>query len=94
MIGTIRKHQTWLWAVIVTLTIISFLWFFSPTTNKANAGRGSVNVGSINGQKLSQDQYIKARREVDLRYFFMAGGTWPGDEAKSRGFDPERETYQ
>jgi hypothetical protein len=94
MIGTIRKHQTWLWAVIVTLTIISFLWFFSPNTNKANAGRGSANFGSVGGQKLSQEQYIKARREVDLRYFFMAGGSWPGEDAKRNGFDPERETYQ
>jgi hypothetical protein len=95
MFGTIRKHQTWLWAVIITLTIISFVVFFSPYAKFNNNGAGgSGNFGFINDQKVSRDDYASALREVELRYFFMSGGHWPDAGAKQSGFDPERETYQ
>jgi hypothetical protein len=94
MFGTIRKHQTWLWAVIITLTIISFVIFFSPT-NRAGGGRGGAgNYGSINGEPLSRDQIDAAERDVTLLYFFMSNGHWPDADAKARGFDVEREKYQ
>jgi hypothetical protein len=94
MFGTIRKHQTWLWAVIITLTIISFVIFFSPYS-KLNNGprRGPVNLGSINGETITEEQYVHAQREVFLRYFFMSGN-WPDEEAKKNGGQIERETYQ
>jgi hypothetical protein len=90
MFGTIRKHQTWLWAVIITLTIISFVVFFSPYT-KMNANVRAGNHGSINGKKITDQQFIEAYREVHLHHFMMSG-RWP-DEDKTSGFDPERETY-
>jgi len=90
MFGTIRKHQTWLWAVIITLTIISFVVFFSPYTKmKANVRSG--NHGSIKGKKITDQQFIEAYREVHLHHFMMSG-RWP-DEDKTSGFDPERDTY-
>ena len=94
MFGTIRKHQTWLWAIIITLTIISFVIFFSPVSKLNNGRSAPVNFGSINGERISQEEYINARREQDLRYFFfMSGGRWPADDAKKAGFDVDRETY-
>jgi hypothetical protein len=90
MFGTIRKHQTWLWAVIITLTIISFVYFFSPY-QKMNSGPGSINYGSINGERVSREDFIAARGEVYLSYFFSRG-SWP-EENKTPGFDPVRETY-
>jgi hypothetical protein len=93
MFGTIRRHQTWLWAIIITLTIISFVIFFSPYS-RVNTERRQVGYGSINGEKISQEQFEDAWKEVQLRYFFMSGGRWPDDEAKKTGFDPEREVYQ
>lgn len=93
MFGTIRKHQTWLWAVIITLTIISFVSFLSPNS-KMNAGRGSDNYGSINGEKIHQADYARAYREVDLHTFFMSGGHWLNEDKKQTRVDPERETYQ
>jgi hypothetical protein len=93
MFGTIRKHQTWLWAIIITLTIISFVIFFSPYSKLNDSSRGTVNLGSINGEKISQEEYVKAYKEVCLRTFFMTGN-WPDDEAKKQGGDVERETYQ
>jgi hypothetical protein len=92
MFGTIRKHQTWLWAVIITLTIISFVSFLSPNS-KLNSGRGSDNYGSINGEPVTRADKANAYREVDLHTLFMSGH-WLTDEKKDSRVDPERETYQ
>ncbi len=93
MFGTIRKHQTWLWAVIITLTIISFVIYFGPQS-KLNSGRGggTSNLGSINGERITPEEYANTEREVSLRYFFMSGN-FPSAETKNSGFDPMRETY-
>jgi hypothetical protein len=94
MFGTIRKHQTWLWAVIITITIISFVIFFGPQSRFNTSGREtSVYYGSINGQPVNKERYDQARKEVFLRYFFQNNGTWPGEEAKKTGWDETRETY-
>jgi hypothetical protein len=93
MFGTIRKHQTWLWAIIITLTIISFVIFFSPIT-RMDKGRGTVRLGTISGQAISEEQYVHAQRDVTLQFFFMTGGRWPDQDARQMGFDAERETYQ
>jgi hypothetical protein len=93
MFGTIRKHQNWLWAVIITLTIISFVIFFSPYSKMNTGVRRSGNFGSINGQKVTEQQYLNAWREVDLAHFLMTG-RWLHDERKDAGGDPEREVYQ
>ncbi len=93
MFGTIRKHQTWLWAIIITFTIISFVFLFSPYS-KMDRGRTNVRLGSIGGQNISEQQYVYAQRDVTLQYFFMNGGRWPDADSKQSGFDPERETYQ
>ena len=92
MFGTIRKHQTWLWAVIITLTIISFVTFLSPNS-RLNSGRGSDNYGSINGERVTRDQYANAYREVDLHTLFMSHH-WLNEDKKDTRIDPERETYQ
>ena len=91
MFGTIRKHQTWLWAIIVTLTIISFVVFFSPNS-KIRSGRGSFDYGRVNGDPVTRAEFDQAQREVELRWFFMSG-RWPGED-RSQGYDPVRETYQ
>src|SRR6266446_4095535 len=55
MFGTIRRHQTWLWAVIITITIISFVIFFGPQSRFNSSGREtSVYYGSINGQPVDK----------------------------------------
>jgi len=92
MFGTIRRHQTWLWAVIITVIIISFVLFFSPYSRVNNGERGKANFGSIDGHPITREKYADARREIYLRHFFMSGA-WP-DEDKRSNFDPERDTYQ
>jgi len=93
MFGTIRKHQKWLWIVIITVIVISFVIYFSPYSRLNNARRGPVNLGSINGERISEEQFVHARNEVFLRHFFMTG-SWPDEEARQTGGQIDRETYQ
>ena len=90
MIGTIRKHSKWLWFVIITATIVSFLFFFSPSQRMGNGGAaGNENFGSIYGKKITRDDYAKAKREFYLFYYFHYG-EWPD---KMKPADIDREIY-
>jgi hypothetical protein len=92
MFGTIRRHQKWLWAVIITLTVISFVIYFSPYSKmNSSERRGPVNLGTLNGQRISEESFWSAEHEIALRYFIMSGGRAPDEETK-RNF--ERETLQ
>ncbi len=88
MFGTIRKHQTWLWAIIITFTIISFVYFFSPYT-KMNGGQSqTMDFGRINGVKVTEGDYRNAAKEAILHQL-MVNGRWP-----DQNFDELREAYQ
>ena len=92
MFGTIRKHQTWLWAVIITLTVISFVVYFSPYSKMNSGGGHSGDYGTINGEKVTQQQYSNAYREVNL-HFFLTSGHWLNEDRKRSESDVEREVY-
>ncbi len=91
MIGTIRKHSGWLWAIIITVTIITFVFWGSQTSRFGDRG-GRANFGTINGERVTTEKYLAAAREVQLR-FFLNYGEWPDSTSKRTGFDQERETY-
>ena len=90
MFGTIRKHQNWLWGIIITVIIVTFVIFFSPYSRMNSSQRGPANYGTINGQKVTEDDFNNAWREVELRLFFM-NGRWPDDSDKK---DLEAEAYR
>ena len=92
MIGTIRKHQTWLWAVIITATVVSFVIYFTPTS-QVGSGRmtDDGDFGSLDGRPITRDEFMEAYRETRLMYLFRYGD-WPDRNAQRFGFDPERET--
>lgn len=93
MFGTIRKHSKWLWLVIVTLTAISLIYWTGNSTDRARgAGGGKFNLGTIAGEKVTEEAYRAAEREVYLNYF-LNSGEWPDAEASRTGFDALRETY-
>ncbi len=75
MIGTVRKHQTWLWAIIITVTIISFLFWGVDKTGRNSGSDGGFEYGSINGKKVTKEQYLKAAGEVRILAFF-SNGKW------------------
>ena len=93
MIGTLRRHSKWLWLIIIAATVISFVYWGANTSRVGNDnGRGSQNFGSINGERISRDDFANAENEVKIRYFFNYGD-WPDQTARQMGFDLNRETY-
>ncbi len=93
MIGTLRKHQTWLWIIIIGFTVVSFVWYFSPYQRMSGAERGVLNLGSINGERITEETYVNARNEVLLRSFCLSG-RWPDEDARKQGGEVDRDTYQ
>ncbi len=87
MIGTIRRHQTWLWGIIIVATIFSFVYYLSPTS-RYSGGQGyrdssSVDLGSVNGEPITPEQLRAAQREARL-FFFLRYGVWPGSEDQKK----------
>jgi hypothetical protein len=70
--------------------IISLFFFFTPQMR--NGGRSSGDLGSINGKKITQQDYLQALNEFKLFYLFH-NGTWPDKKASVSEADMERETY-
>jgi hypothetical protein len=90
MFGTIRKHQNWLWAVIIVVIIISFVVYFSPDVKMGR--QSGPDLGKIHGRAIERDEFIAAREEVLLDYR-LKNGAWPGRDEMSRfGFDIEGQT--
>ncbi len=60
MIGTIRKHSSWLWFIIIVATIVSFVFFFSPSQRMNGGGSGEADLGKIYGKKVTPSEYADA----------------------------------
>jgi hypothetical protein len=85
MIGTIRKHSTWLWIIIITVVIVTFV-FWGSQTSRVDSGGGSGNYGTINERRITRDELAEAQQEVYLQ-LFLRSGSWPE-------FENERITYE
>lgn len=79
MIGTLRKHSRWLWGIIITVVIVTFVIFFTPNVG-SNRGGGEANYGTIFGQPIKRDDLANAYTDARLGFFFMSGGRWPTEE--------------
>ncbi len=91
MFGTIRRHQSWLWIVIIVLVIISFVWYMGPGGSSPGAAGGSGIYGYVNGEPIGRDQFMQAYTEARLRFFMMMG-SWPEESQQARMmFDAENE---
>jgi len=81
MLAHIRRHQRWLWGVIATLTIISFVYFLDPSTGRRGGGRsifsgGPSDYGYFNGRAITAEEYEQMKQEARLEYLFSSG-RWP-----------------
>jgi len=85
MIGTIRKHQKWLWMVIIVATILSFLIYFTPNSRNSAFDRSAptVNLGSVFGEPITLEQLRAAEQEGRI-YFRFNYGQWPETEEKKK----------
>jgi hypothetical protein len=93
MFGTIRKHQAWLWGIIVTLTVISLFGFFNPGSRGGGRSENGPDFGKIEGRNITLSEFQEARNEAELGYF-LNKLEWPDVEAKNSGFNLEEQTYQ
>ena len=95
MIGTIRKHSKWLWLVIATLTIISFIyWGAGPSLVGDNGGgRGRGDYGTIYGHTITEQAFFEARNNFFLLYWFRSGGEWPDRNPNFTDAVLQREIY-
>ena len=93
MIGTIRKHSKWLWWIIAALTVISFLyWGASVPTRNGGGVIGGSGFGSLYGHKITQADYIGARNEFYLFYWFR-NHEWPDRNPNIKEKDLEEQIY-
>jgi SurA N-terminal domain len=75
MFGTIRKHQNWLWVVIIAVIIISFVVFFSPDVRfDGNQRTAGDEFGTIGGKPIPREEYREAYNEARLAHFMRTGG--------------------
>jgi hypothetical protein len=92
MIGTIRKHSKWLWWVIAGLTIISFIgWNIAPA-NRNGGAAGPGTYGTLYGHKITQSDYVNARNEFYLFYWFR-NNEWPNRNPNIKNEDLEQQIY-
>jgi hypothetical protein len=86
MIGTIRRHQKWLWIVIIFATISTFVVYLSPSSRYgggAGSSTSAPDLGSINGEPVTPEQFQAALREAAIFYYFRAG-VWPNSEEQKK----------
>jgi hypothetical protein len=89
MIGTIRRHQKWLWVVIIAATIISFTTYLSPTRQYGSHSEqrsSTPDLGLVNGEPVSPEQFVAAQRE-GLLFFRLRYGQWPTTEDQKKAAD-------
>ena len=91
MFGTIRKHQTWLWVIIIAVTVVAFVIYFNPSTQFGGPAP-VTEFGRIRGERITRDKLVAAQKEAMLHYLVRTG-EWPDSAGREGGFDVEREAY-
>jgi hypothetical protein len=99
MIGTIRKHQKWLWIFVISITIVTFVGFLSPNSRYSGGGNeyDRRDHGTINGKPITALEYAEAEMEECISlYLSTRGEVWPknDDSLRRMGYDLEEATYQ
>ena len=90
MIGTIRKHSTFLWWTVGGLTVISFIWWGASVPSRGgNGGVSTGDYGSIYGKKVTMQEYADAQHEFYL-FYWLHNRDWPTKVSRS---EIDREIY-
>jgi hypothetical protein len=92
MIGSIRKHSSWLWWIIAGLTIVSFVFFMGSGPARNGGGHTTGNFGTIYGRIITAQDFQRSKAGFYL-YYWMRNGQWPDKSAGFSADDTEREIY-
>ena len=75
MFGTIRKHQQWLWVIIIAAMSVSLVVFFTNSPDPRRDPKLTGEFGSIKGKPVTREQFLDAVErtcgEWDLGTHFM-----------------------
>lgn len=93
MFGTIRKHQSWLWFIIIAVMVLSMVVWQNQLGKNGNGQGGSGNFGMIGNKPVTAAEFQGARNETSLMYW-MRSREWPDSPGANANFDLERESYQ
>ena len=93
MIGSIRKHSAWLWWLIASLTIISFVFFMGsgPSRNRGGGG-GTGSFGTLYGHEITAEEVAQAKSDYFL-YFLIMNGEWPDKNRNATELQIEQQIY-
>jgi hypothetical protein len=91
MIGSIRKHSSWLWWIIAGLTITSFV-IFMGNGGMRNGGARNGGNGTLYGKPVTDEAFAAAQREFYI-YYWLHSGEFPDRSPNFNRKDAERETY-
>jgi len=91
MIGTIRKHSSWLWWVVAGLTIVSFVIFMGQGGSRYGGGSGN-GLGTIYGKAVTQEDLTAAEREYKIDYW-RRSGHFPDNDPNFTPFELKKEAY-
>lgn len=73
MIGSLRKHQSWVWIIAIPFVIVSFVVFFSPAAKIRGRDDGGGSFGSINGRPIKRDEFVSAEKLATLQALLRTG---------------------
>lgn len=92
MFATIRRHQKWLWFVVIFGVIVPFVWFMNPTSGYGRGGgRGAQFTAYVNGRAVGNEEVSQAYSEARLQFFLYAQA-WPEENPQTRQlFDANRQ---
>ncbi len=94
MIGTVRKHQTWLWVIIIAAVVVSFVIYFTPGVTLDRSHAWQTQYGLMHGRPITRKAMSEAVREVQIR-LFLRTGNWPdASEARRLGVDLDRQARE
>ena len=92
MIGSIRKHSTWLWWVVAALTIISFVWWGANPQTRYGSGR-NAGFGTIYGKTVTAEAFAAAQREFYISYW-LRNGAFPDKNPNITRSEMDFESYR
>ena len=85
MFGTIRKHKTWLWVLIIAFVSVSMVAFFSDGSSLFGSNnRGNGDLGFIGTRAITTTEYLASLAELKTDYLLKTGQMPPSDENTQR----------
>jgi hypothetical protein len=89
-----RKHM-WLLAVVIILTILSFVMFMGSAPTRGRQGRGGAsdgNYGTYNGRVISNEEFAEAVHDYMIM-FFLGNGEWPEKDKNVTAMQIDQNAY-